>query len=231
MRALFVAFLLCLVTSGAYADRGRVSYLGLHPLPKSDGGGVCYIEGPHVHHFTADKLQYRDHGGHHFFVGDPVAFGYDGPRYAYKGHHPIHVHEVLDDDEIDVEFCFLDGPHYHYFAPPLEADFKVVGETYFFVGAPPKGYVEARPAMVKVNAVYKPLVYVRPTVTVAAPVGWIGATVRAPVVVRPARPVVHVGAEVHLPIIVIEERRYKHEHYKHRKHGKRRHRHRGHDDD
>jgi hypothetical protein len=233
MRASIIAFV-CLLVSTAWAERASVSYVGLHPLPKSDGGGLCYIEGPHVHAFAADKLQYREHDGHHFFVGDPVAYGYDGPRYVYKGHHPIHVHEVLSDDEIDVEFCYLDGPHYHYFSPPLEADFKVVGETYFFVGTPPKGYVEVRPAMVKINAMYKPLVYARPVVTVAAPVGWIGVTVKTPaVVVRPARPVIHIGAEVQLPIVIIEGHGHGHyRHHKHKKHKYRRWRRRGdHDDD
>jgi hypothetical protein len=229
MRALIIA-IVCLAATTAWAD--RVSYLGLHPLPKSHGGGVCYIEGPHVHDFAPDKLQYRDHDGHHFFVGDPVAYGYDGPKYAYKGHHPIHVHEVMNDDEIDVEFCYLDGPHYHYFSPPLEADFKVVGEAYFFVGTPPKGYAEARPAMVKINAVYKPIRYTRPVITVVAPVGWIGATVVAPtVVVKPVRPVVEIGAEVHLPLVIIDGGHGHYRHHKHKRHKHKKHRRWHHHDD
>ena len=74
----------------AFADaKQQVSYIGIHPVAKSDGGGICYIEGPHVHMYEADKIQYRDHRGAQFFVGDPVAYGYDGPKKAYKGHHPI----------------------------------------------------------------------------------------------------------------------------------------------
>src|SRR5512144_352724 len=80
----------------ALAGAGKqVRYIGIHPIPRSDGGGICYIEGPHVHIYDADRVQYRDHRGASYFVGDPVAYGYDGQRYAYKGHHPIHVSAVL----------------------------------------------------------------------------------------------------------------------------------------
>jgi len=88
----------------------------------------------------------------------------------------------------------------------------VVGDTYFYVAAPPRAYVEARPAMMKIDAVYQPLTYERPVVEVAAPVGWIGARVDlggpavgvgvvAPGVgVGVVAPGVAVGAEVHVPV-------------------------------
>jgi hypothetical protein len=164
------------LTVTAFAGPARqVRYVGIHPVPKSAGGGICYIEGPHVHIYDADKIQYRDHRGANYFVGDPVAYGYDGKRYAYKGHHPIHVNAVVGDDDPDDEYCYINGPHYHYFAPPEGPEFKVSGDAYFYVGEPPRVYVDARPAMMKINAVYQPLVYERPVVTVDAPVGWIGA--------------------------------------------------------
>jgi hypothetical protein len=168
----------------------QVRYVGIHPVPKSEGGGICYIEGPHVHIFDSDKLQYRDHRGASYFVGDPVAYGYDGPRYAYKGHHPIHVSAVVGDAEPDDEYCYLNGPHYHYFAPVEGPEFQVAGDAYFYVGDPPRVYVDARPAMMKINAVYQPLVYERPVITVDAPSGWIGARaefVAPAVVVEPPR--------------------------------------------
>src|SRR4051812_36572071 len=149
--------LVVLGTAGpAFATARQVRYVGIHPIPKSEGGGICYIEGPHVHIFAANKLEYRDHRGANYFVGDPVAYGYDGPKVAYKGNHPIHVDAVVEDDVEDTEFCYIDGPHYHYFEPPVSAsvDFKVVGDAYFYVGQPAPVYVEARPAMVKVNAIY-----------------------------------------------------------------------------
>ena len=199
-----------LIATTAIAEAKQVKYVGIHPVSKSEGGGMCYIEAPHVHVYGADKIQYRDHYGANHFVGDPVAYGYDGPRHAYKGNHPIHVHAVVGDDHEDVEYCYLDGPHYHYFQPAVEADFKVVGDAYFYVGTPPAAYIEARPAMVSINTVYRPLVYARPVVTVDAPVGWIGAraefvgpgvVVAAPHahVVAPSAGV-HVEAGVHIPM-------------------------------
>lgn len=187
LHAVLVAFIavgavgllgLALFATPAIAGPGRqVRFVGIHPIPKSEGGGICYIEGPHVHIYDADKIQYRDHHGANYFVGDPVAYGYDGKRYAYKGHHPIHVDAVVGDDDPgpDDTYCYINGPHYHYFAPPEGPEFKVVGDAYFYVGDPPRAYVDARPAMMKINAVYQPLVYERPQVTVEAPVGWIGA--------------------------------------------------------
>ncbi|MBA3540754.1 MAG: hypothetical protein H0T79_14175 [Deltaproteobacteria bacterium] len=188
----------------ALADRKsrQVRFVDIHPIPKSEGGGLCYIEGPHVHIFAADKVQYRDHHGSNFFVGDPVAYGYDGPRVTYKGHHPIHVHAVVGDDDSDVEYCYLNGPHFHAFSPPPDAGFEVRGDVNFYVAEPPQAYIEARPAFVKINTMYQPLVYDRPVVTVEAPVGWIGARVDviAPVVVAPAVVVPAPSVEVHVPM-------------------------------
>jgi hypothetical protein len=154
----------------------QVRFVGIHPIPKAEGGGICNIEGPHVHIYAAGKLEYRDHGGDAYFVGDPVAYKYDGPKYAYKGPHPIHVDAIVGGDP-DVEYCYLEGPHFHYFqpAPSDEADFKVVGDAYFYVGAPPQVFLDARPTYVGINAEYRPYVYARPVVEVQAPVGWIGA--------------------------------------------------------
>jgi hypothetical protein len=202
------AVLLGLPAVSAWSGNARqVRYIGIHPLPKAEGPGVCYIEGPHVHIYEGDKLQYRDHHGASYFVGDPVAYGYDGKRYAYKGHHPIHVSAVVGDEDPDDVYCYLDGPHYHYFAPPEGPEFQLAGDAYFYVGDPPRPYVDARPVMMKINAVYQPLVYERPVVTVDAPVGWIGARVEfaAPAVVvsPPAATVVGpragVSVEAHIP--------------------------------
>jgi len=245
MRSILLG-IVALIALTAIAEAKQVRYVGLHPVAKVEGGGICYIEGPHVHVYAADKIQYRDHDGYNHFVGDPVAYGYDGPRYTYKGHHPIQVGAVVGDGQADVEFCYLDGPHYHYFQPAVEADFKLAGDAYFYVGAPPAAYVEARPAFVSINTVYRPLVYPRPVVTVAAPVGWIGASVEvgapAVVVAAPApraRVVgragvgVSVGAEVHIPMPsvrvdigiggpVVHERVIVRDHHHH--HGKHKHR-------
>ena len=208
MRHILVTIALLLGAVSLVDAKGKqVRYVGIHPLPKAEGGGMCYIEGPHVHLFAANKLEYRDHEGYAYFVGDPVAYNYEGPKHAYKGHHPIHVNVVVGDEVEDTEWCYLDGPHYHYFAEPEGPDFQVVGGAYFYVGTPPPVYVEARPAYVGINAVYRPYVYTRPVVTVAAPVGWIGAgvVVGGPgVVVAPPRAaVVAPGVHVHAGVGVV----------------------------
>jgi hypothetical protein len=231
-------------TTVAVAGKGgkQVRYHGIHPIPKSEGGGLCYIEGPHVHIFAANKLEYRDHRGANYFVGDPVAYGYDGPKHTYKGHHPIHVHANVGDDHEDVEFCYLDGPHYHSFAAPSGPDFEVVGGVNFYVGTPPPVYLEARPALVKVNAVYTPLTYERPVVTVQAPAAWIGVRAGfAPAAVVDARPPavvvetprVRAGVEVVVPTpsisvdvgigvgiggVIVNDRHHHHGKFKHKKH-------------
>lgn len=236
---------LAAMTATALAGK-QVKYIGVHPVVKAHGGGFCHIEGPHVHVYAADKVQYRDHRGHHHFVGDPVAYGYDGPRHVYKGHHPIHVHAVVGSDEPDVEFCYLDGPHYHYFTPPEGPEFQVVGDAYFYVAEPPKVYVDARPAMVRINTIYKPLVYARPVVTVEAPVGWIGARAElvAPAVIVDAprarvvapAPGVSIDARVVVPVpsvrvdigvgvpgVIIHDHRRGHRHKHHHKHKHKKH--------
>src|SRR5258708_7961868 len=121
---LFLVLGLAVIAQPALADHSRdhrfgrqVRFVGIHPIPKAEGGGMCNIEGPHVHIYVANKLEYRDHDGDNYFVGDPVAYKYDGPKYSYKGPHPIHVEAVVGGDP-DVEYCYIEGPHYHYFAPP-----------------------------------------------------------------------------------------------------------------
>jgi hypothetical protein len=159
------------------------------------------------------------------FVGDPVAYGWDGPKHAYKGAHPIHVDAVVGGDP-DVEYCYLEGPHYHSFAPPEGPEFKVVGDVYFYVGQPPRAFVEARPTYIGINATYRPLVYARPVVTVVAPVGWIGARAEFGAVVQIPAPGVHVGIEIGGPAVIVRPRpavivlephgkyKYKHKKYK-----------------
>lgn len=209
-RWIFLALAAFAAMPAAQADHkwGRqVRFSGIHPIPKSEGGGICYIEGPHVHIYAANKLEYRTHDDDHVFVGDPVAYGYDGPKYAYKGPHPIHVEAVVGGDP-DVEYCYIEGPHYHYFEPPDGDDFRMAGNAYFYVGAPPPVMLEARPQYVGINAYYRPFTYARPVVEVDAPVGWIGlnAAFVAPAVAveAPGAVVVDHRGEVIAPGVGIE---------------------------
>jgi hypothetical protein len=230
LRWILIALALVLTASPATVAKAfgkQVRYAGIHPIRKSDGGGICYIEGPHVHIYAANKIEYRKHGDDHVFVGDPVAYGWDGPKHAYKGPHPVHLDVIVGADH-DVEYCYLDGPHYHSFQPPESPDFEVAGDAYFYVGTPPRAFIEARPTYVGINAVYRPIVYTRPVIEVEAPVGWVGAraefvghggfvggrsTFVAPrpgVYVEtqvhvPAPPTVHFGIQVGGPSVIVHE--------------------------
>jgi hypothetical protein len=177
MRARWILVILACALFAAPAVAGKkygkqVRFAGIHPVPKGNGGGICYIEAPHVHIYKPNKLEYRMHGPNHVFVGDPVAYGWDGPRYTYRGHHPVHVQAMVGGPD-DVHYCYLDGPHYHGWAPPEGPDFEVRGDVHFYVGEPPQAYIDARPTYVGINAHYEPLVYARPVVEVEAPPAWI----------------------------------------------------------
>jgi hypothetical protein len=206
-----------LATGVARAEAKQVRYVGVHPVPDKAGGGMCYIEAPHVHVYAPHKPEvlYRKHNGDHYFVGDPVAHSYDGPRHSYYGHHPIHVDVVVHDAvtlDPEPEYCYLDGPHYHGFAPPAGATFELKGEAYWYVGTYPAYYKQHKKRYVGINAVYRPIVYARPVIEVEPPVAYVGPVIAvgAPVIevagpaVEVRGPAVRAGVEVHIPVPTIE---------------------------
>lgn len=164
----------------------QVRFAGVHPVAKSEGGGMCHIEAPHVHVYQPNKLEYRVVADNNVFVGDPVAYGWDGPKHSYKGHHPVQVNVVAGVGDPTTHYCYLNGPHYHSFEP-YGPDFTVAGDAYFYVGTPAPIYMEARPAYIGINATYEPIRYTRPVVEVQPPSGWIllqpAFVIDAPVVV------------------------------------------------
>jgi hypothetical protein len=135
-----------------------------HPLPKKVGHGFCYITVPHFHDYEpSDPRLYRQMDGQYYFVGDPAPFEYEGPRYSYYGAHPI--------ADVDVHFssptyCYLRGPHYHWYAPPPQMQFELKGGAYWYVGNYEPIYYSERPRYVVINDVYAPVVYTRPVVDV-----------------------------------------------------------------
>ena len=214
-RALILsAFLLTTVLGATTASATHVvRYVSKHPLPKKVGHGFCYITVPHVHDYEpSDPRLYRQMDGQYYFVGDPAPFDYEGPRYSYYGAHPI--------ADVDVHFggptyCYLRGPHYHWYAPPPQMQFELKGGAYWYVGNYEPAYYSERPRYVAINDAYAPVVYARPVVDVhVAPPMFHGeivavgpgvaahAVVGAPVVsagvyvAAPPPPVVHVGVGV-----------------------------------
>lgn len=189
---LVLALTLLVAIGTAAADKKQYRYVGIHPIPKSMGGGICHIQFPHVHIYPAmdAKVEFRDHDGWQYFAGDPVAYGWDGPKYAYYGHHPIPVGVVVGDDREDTEYCYIDGPHYHAWAPPPALQLELRGGAYWYVGDFPQAYVDARPVYDPIDLVYAPMVYDRPAIEVSvAPPHWYGAVVVAPAAVVVPPPV------------------------------------------
>lgn len=253
---LTAALALALATGVASAGGKHHRFVGIHPIAKTHGGGMCHIEAPHVHVYApADvKVQYRDHDGYNYFVGDPVAYEWDGPKHAYYGHHPVPVDVVIGDDHPDTEYCYLEAAHYHAWAPPPTLEVKLHAGAYWYVGDFPEAYVKGKVTYDPIDVVYKPIVYTRPVVVVEAPPPeWYGVDVwvATPVVeVRAPRPppvrahghaAVGVGVEVVVPTVRVEVglpsvhigvgghvHGGSHRHQKHKKHKKHRGRGRGH---
>jgi len=191
-RLVSVLFGIALLAGAAgVAEAKIVHYMSQHPLPRKIGHGFCYIDVPHVHDFgPSDPRLYRDIDGQLYFVGDPAPFDYDGPRYPYYGAHPV--------VEADVQFghpvyCYIKGPHYHWYQPPPDAQFQQRGGAYWYTGNYDPVYYQDRPRYAVVNDAYQPIAYTRPVVDVSvAPPSFHGEIVA----VGPGVPVGHayVGA-------------------------------------
>ena len=148
----------------ASAQAKLVEYLSPHPVPHKYGGGFCTIEVAHMHNYAPDDPRmYRDINGQVYFVGDPTPFHYEGPRYAYYGAHPVVDAEVHFGHPI---YCYMKGPHYHWYQPPSEAQFQFKGGAYWYVGGFPQAYYDERPRYAVVNEAYAPVPYVRPMVDI-----------------------------------------------------------------
>jgi hypothetical protein len=169
------AGVLLLLTAGA-AHAELIRFMHPHPMPPSMGKGMCHIEGPHFHSFKPHKpLLYVEVEGHWAFIGDPVEYEPEGPKYAYYGHHPIFWVEG-DPGEVH-HYCYITGPHYHYYAPPPDMKFKVKGGVYWWVGAHPKWYRTRYKRYRPVDRYYASVHIARPVVTVAPPAGYVGVVI------------------------------------------------------
>jgi hypothetical protein len=156
MRRAFLGAVLSLGLLWASAAVGAEHrYFGHHPLPALQG--FCYLDGSHVHGDAPDAKVvnlFRTQGGHYYFVGDPYFFGYTRPAFAYDAHHPIHP-------TFGGTWCFLDGPHYHFFHPHQDhvRYYIVFGGRYYYVGPVDPSYHALRP-----------LLYIEPPPSVGAAV-------------------------------------------------------------
>jgi hypothetical protein len=174
-RFAFLAALLWVTAVAGVAEAKSYHFKSKHPLGKKSGGGFCYIDAPHVHNFgPSEPRVYRQVDGEYYFVGDPAPYGYDGPEYVYYGAHPVVDASVELPGPI---YCYLDGPHYHYYQPAVSAEFQLHGGAYFYVGTYAPVFQEERPRYAVINDVYRPMPYDRPVVDISVVPGDVRAHV------------------------------------------------------
>lgn len=164
----------------AYAPRAsaaRVWYSGPHPIDKKLLKGMCYIPGSHVHTYTPVKpLLFVKAGRHHHFIGDPVQYEIEAPKHAYYGHHPLFW---IGKGKRGKSYCYITGPHHHWFKPPKRMKFKRKGNVHWYVGGHPGWYVKTHPRAMALRTHYHGIGIPLPEVSVAAPVGFVGVMVGA----------------------------------------------------
>lgn len=198
MRHLFVALVISAAWSSTASAR-VVLYFHPHPIAPTVDGGMCHIEGPHVHSYRPHaKVLYTKVDRQYVFVGDPVEFDKKREKHAYYGHHPL-FWVANDDGTLTAdEYCFLTGPHYHWYAPPAELQFKREGGAYWYIGAHPGWYARRwMPRHRRLARHYGRVTVHRPTITVEPPSGFVGIYIGA----NGPRPfgVVGGGVRVHGP--------------------------------
>ena len=248
---LTVLVLLAIPSSQAQAKKSGHKYIGVHPISFNADDGYCVIEFPHVHKSAPPakhKALYRDHRGQSHFIADPTPYGYEGDKHSYYGHHPVAVDVILGDaieyeSGQHLEFCYLDGAHYHGFEPQPGLTFEVKGGVSWYVGALPTAYVQGKTKYRRGNRVYTTINVARPTVDIAArPVGYVGPILDVHVHGSQHRARSHRDAHVDVDVLVsapaieigfalpglrIENHDHGH-HHKHKKHKHKKHKHKKH---
>ena len=53
---LLLVLSLVVAAGTAHADPKQHRYVGIHPVPRAEGGGVCHIHAPHVHVYAAATM-------------------------------------------------------------------------------------------------------------------------------------------------------------------------------
>lgn len=206
------SFVVALLAGPGWALGDIVHFEGPHPVAPDVHRGMCHVEGPHVHAYAPHKpvlyVQVKDHWT---FVGDPTEFDREAPRYAYHSHHPVFWVDAEADPDAEIEhYCYISGPHHHWYAPPPRFRFELKGGVYWYVAAHPRWYRERWRKHRAIDDHYATVVIHRPVVTVEPPVGFVGVVVgpgghrvhgrvHGGVYVAPP----HVDVDVHLPSVGI----------------------------
>jgi hypothetical protein len=177
-RSIAIAAAIAALGIGGPSRADGVRFRGPHPVAPALVRGMCHIEGPHVHSYEPHKsVLYVYQGGEWTFIGDPVEFDTDAPKFGYYGHHPTFWAEPgvdVDDATRPHFYCYIGGPHHHWYAPPPTLSFQMKGTVFWYVGTPPPYYRQRWRRHSPIDDHYRGVVVVRPIVTVAPPVGFVG---------------------------------------------------------
>lgn len=105
---------LLLLAAGARAEVSEpVVYLGPHPPHPAVGGRYCEAAGEHAHDYVpVDPVLYVRTRGVWIFLGDPTAFGWEGPTWLWPGPHPVPASVGREGLH-----CARAGMHRHHFGP------------------------------------------------------------------------------------------------------------------
>jgi hypothetical protein len=136
----------------------EVAYYGQHFIPESEGGGWCYLDGPHTHVYVPDHEDWYEQDGGYWYYRGPLQFTY------YAGH-PMP----------GGGWCFITGPHFHDYYPPRSTEWAWRrGQGYVYQGPyrperPPPVHYWPRPLPLPPRARARPEVEFRPADRPQAP--------------------------------------------------------------
>lgn len=165
-----------LAGGGAIARADVVLYTHPHPIAPGIHKGMCHIEGRHLHSYSPHKPKlYVKVKGRFAFVGDPVEFEPRVKRYGYYGHHPL-FWVSASAEEVE-PYCYITGPHHHWYVPPPTLEFKSRGGVHWYVGVHPRWYKKRYRRHRHIDRHYARVRYTRPVVTVAPPSGFVGIVI------------------------------------------------------
>ncbi|HEY4186921.1 MAG TPA: hypothetical protein VGP07_17730 [Polyangia bacterium] len=186
LAAIFIALLVA-GSSPVSADGPMSRYRGIHPLSPHQGA-FCYIDTLHMHRIPPPDMRVYAvlKGGENLFVGDPVALGFEGPKFAYFGPHPLAIPGA---PELPGTFCYIAGAHYHAAPQPSSPTLVQKDDVTWYIGPPPP----AAPNRVWINEVRAIQSYKPPNVDLtSAPPGYhpfdLGLSPPSPAAVPPPSP-------------------------------------------
>ena len=197
----------------------QVRYAGIHPIPKSEGGGICHIEGPHVHIYAANKLEYRVHGDDNVLRRRPGRVRLGRPEVRLQGPPPDPRRRGRRRSSPTSSTATSTARTITTSSRPTAPTSRSPAARTSTSARRRRRTSRRARTYVGDQRDYEPIVYTRPVIEVAPPAGWVSTStssrppsssirVRAPVVVAPrGRVDAASSVDVHIPVPTIAGRR------------------------